>query len=228
MRQKILWSGLALALLLGGPAVAEEIVHFANGTTMVIMDHRVEEGMVHVRLGVDSSIAFPADSVDRITKAGKEVFDGSALEPGAHKNKMVAGPANTTPVIDTRVSGRPMSHQIRGEWIGNEVRNNPHVVRDPKTGIAAYRPFPNNEHPGLAALQATGRLDMLNVPPPNGVAQDPANGGFVNARPFGKGYIAKMPHETGIRRPMLTTPTVRPEAPNGNSSKSGSGSDGNQ
>jgi hypothetical protein len=229
MRHKILWSGLALALLLGGPVVAEEVVYFSNGTTMAILDHTVEEGMVHVRLGVDSSIAFPAASVDRITKAGKDVFVGSEIEGGAHKNKMVQGSTQTSPVLDTRVTGRPMSHQIRGRWIGNEVENNPHVVRDPRTGLAAYRPFPNNEHPGLAARQATGRLDMLNVPPPAGVAKDPKNGGVVGARPFGRGYIAKMPQDTGIRRPMLTKPTVRPEAPSkNNSSQSGSGTDGKQ
>jgi hypothetical protein len=228
MRHGVFWLGLALAVLLCGPVLAEEVVHFSNGTTMAILDHTVEEGMIHVRLGADSRIAFPADSVDRITKAGKDVFDGSGIEGGARKNKMVDGPANTTPVIDTRVSGRPMSHQIRGRWIGNEVKDNPHVVRDPKSGIAAWKPFPHSEHPGLAARQATGRLDMLNAGPPAGVAQDPANGGVIGARPFGKGYIAKMPQDTGIRRPLLTQPMLRPPAPKDDSPPQSSGSQGGE
>ena len=71
---------IALAWLVGVlliavlPASAEEIVFFTNGTSMPIKEHVVRGAMVHVDLGSDGFIAFPAAMILRIERAGERVI----------------------------------------------------------------------------------------------------------------------------------------------------------
>lgn len=207
MRRSAYWIGLAVALLAFGPAAAE-VIHFTNGTTMAISGYTVEDGMVHVGLGPDSTMAFPQSMVERIVNGSEEVYtsDGTAPEIS---NKMISG--STTPVIDTRVTGRPMSHQINGKWVGNTLEGNPRIQRDPSSGVAVYQPFGN---PGTDSpkndVRVTGRLDMLNSKAPASLAKEAAAQGLHGAKAFGRGFIAKMPEDTGIRRPMLNRFTMKP------------------
>ncbi len=201
MRRPTLGGGFLAALLAFSPALGSEIVHFKNGTTMAVLGHEVEGEMIHVQLAADSRIAFPAGMVERIVKAGEEVFRSSG-EATLFKNQMQEGVP--TPVIDTSVSGRPASHQIRGHWIGREEEGNPNVGRDGRSGLAVYKPWPDSDNPHKQARGLTGRLDMLDSPPANRTeGADPAAPG--GARPFGRGYIAKMPEDTGIGRPKFTS-----------------------
>lgn len=207
MRRPTLGAAFLAALLAFSPALGNEIVHFKNGTTMAVLGHEVEGEMIHVQLAPDSRIAFPAGMVERIVKAGEEVFRSSG-ETTTFKNQMQEGPP--TPVVDESVGGRPSSAQTRGHWIGREQEGHPNVARDGRSGLAVFKPWPNSDNPHKAARGLSGRLDMLDSQPANRTegAEVGAPGG---ARPFGRGYIAKMPEDTGIVAPKLSALTKTPK-----------------
>lgn len=75
--------GLGLVILLGLalPAAAEEIVYFTNGTSMAIRSHTVDREMIRVDLGAGSVMAFPISMVERVEKAGRDVFQGPGYRP---------------------------------------------------------------------------------------------------------------------------------------------------
>lgn len=205
MRRGDFGLALAIALTAVGSVAAGEIVYFTNGTEMLATDHSLEDGMIRVELGPNSSIAFPIDLVERIVRGDEEVFTGTG-KPAAARNQRVDGPQ--TPVLDTRVGGRPMSHQILGKWNGNNLEGDPHVMRDPTSGLAVYRPYPDADD-ARANRKLAGRLDMLTGPANQG--SERAGEVPIGARPFGRGFIGKMPGENGIRRPMLTSLTIKPK-----------------
>jgi hypothetical protein len=218
MRRIVAGVGALVAAVSLESAFASEVVHFKNGSQMAVLAHSVSEGMVHVVLGPESTIAFPADMVERIvSSSGEETFAHDGNAPSSVRNQRVAGDARS-PVVDTRVGGRPMAHQVRGRWIGNELEGNPHVGRDPGSGLAVYRPFPTAEN-GMKNVALTGRLDMLDAPAKAGVNH--AQEGPIGSRPFGKGYVAKLPEESGgkalKKSPMLIPrePDPVPPAPAG-------------
>jgi hypothetical protein len=64
----------ALGCLVAAPSRADEILFFANGTTMPIKSHLIKDGMIHVDLGAKASMAFPASAVDRIEMSGRPVY----------------------------------------------------------------------------------------------------------------------------------------------------------
>jgi hypothetical protein len=207
MRRKAIWIGLTALIFAAGPLLAQEVVYFTNGTTMPVMSHDVEDGMVHVALSPGSSMAFPMDQVDRIVKGGEEVFNSSLMDASTIKNRMHAG-ARVTPVMDTRVSGRPMSHQINGEWSGNKLVGNPNVERT-QGGMAVYKPYAGTGQAN-ESRSLTGRLDMLATRQPAGGASA-SNPNVPSAgRPFGMTTLAKMPGETGSAKPLLRRPTMKP------------------
>lgn len=195
MRARFFLAGLALLTLAAAPVLAGEVVYFKNGSQMAILGHAVEDGMLHVQLGPESNIAFPVEVVERVV-AGDNVTEFT--EDGVVTNKMVEG--KETPVLDTRVGGRPLSHQIRGKWVGNQLAENPRVRRDPKSGLAAYLPFLDDSRPRVSGRQVVGRLDMLSGAAKSGENDDPTTP--IGARPFGLGSVGKMPDEksTGAKK----------------------------
>jgi hypothetical protein len=137
--------------------------------------------------------------VDRITNAGQDVFtsDGTGTA-----NRMVEG--RTTPVVDLTVTSHAPSSVTRGKWIGNATPSNPHVSRDRTTGITVY-------DAAEGGAKVTGRLDILSGPPPAGLAPDPVTGQpppVLGARPFGRGYIAKLPGDVNPARRILLEMTA--------------------
>jgi hypothetical protein len=56
--------------LFSAPALAQKVIHFANGTSLPIKDFVIEDSMIHVDLGGDGYIAFPAEMIDRVEEAG--------------------------------------------------------------------------------------------------------------------------------------------------------------
>ena len=76
---------LTLALLLvvvwSLPAAADEIVYFANGTSMAIRSHKVDGDMIRVDLGAGAIMAFPVSMVERVMLGGRDVFTGPTYRP---------------------------------------------------------------------------------------------------------------------------------------------------
>ena len=77
----------ALGCFVAVSARADEILFFANGTTMPIKSHLIKDGMIHVDLGAKASMAFPATAVDRIEQSGRPVYTTG----GKMANQAVAG-----------------------------------------------------------------------------------------------------------------------------------------
>jgi len=79
---------MALFVLTSGAALADEVIHFENGTFLPIRSHTVNDNMVHVVLGSNASMAFPTSMVDRIERGGRLVWDPSVTVA----NRAVEGP----------------------------------------------------------------------------------------------------------------------------------------
>jgi hypothetical protein len=79
---------VALFVLTTGAALADEVIHFENGTFLPIRSHTVKDTMVHVVLGSNASMAFPTSMVDRIERGGRLVYDPS----DTMANRAVEGP----------------------------------------------------------------------------------------------------------------------------------------
>ena len=70
-----------VAFLAAGTALADDIVHFTNGTSMAVRSHRVEKEMIHVDLGANASMAFPLAMVEKVERSGHAVFANPAFVP---------------------------------------------------------------------------------------------------------------------------------------------------
>ena len=95
---------LASVGLLPPAVLADEVVHFTNGSEMPVRSHTVEKGMVKLDLGNSSFIAFPMTMVDKIVNSGQDVFLNPTFHPS---NQVVAGGASAagTGVGDTSIRG---------------------------------------------------------------------------------------------------------------------------
>lgn len=180
---------VTMAALAVGPAVAEEIIFFTNGTQMAIRGHSVEGEMVHVDLGDNAFMAFPFEKVERIEKAGENVF----LSPSSSStNKMI----KVEPVPGAApVSGRRGAHKTaweRARSHGTDNESNA-VERDPKTGLAVARPYSHSNQHGKRMLAAAGSHAVLG----GRYASTPEEG-MPGARMLGSGY--QLP---GVKPPRM-------------------------
>jgi hypothetical protein len=76
-RARLTVVALSVFVLASGAALADEIIHFENGTHLPIRSHTVKDGMVHVVMGSNASMAFPTSMIDRIERGGKLIYDPS-------------------------------------------------------------------------------------------------------------------------------------------------------
>lgn len=82
---------LGLVLLVAGPAVlADDIVHFTNGTFMKVQGYTVDGEMIKVVLGPNASMNFPKNLVEKIERAGRTVYPQGSSGPA---NVVAAGMA---------------------------------------------------------------------------------------------------------------------------------------
>ena len=92
-RGRILGIVLILGLASAGTVLAEEVVHFTNGTFMPIRSHTIEDGMVRVVLGAESEMAFPIGLVEKIESNGREIIIRSAAANVVQGGALGGGPA---------------------------------------------------------------------------------------------------------------------------------------
>ena len=85
-------------------ALAEDVVHFTNGAEMTVRAHSIEKDMVKLDLGGSSFITFPVSMVDKIVRAGQNVF----LNPVYH-------PSNQAVPVDPNSIPQPLPDRtVRG------------------------------------------------------------------------------------------------------------------
>jgi len=98
---------VALFVLTTGVALADEVIHFENGTFLPIRSHTVKDNMVHVVLGSNASMAFPTSMVDRIERGGQLIYDPSATMA----NRAVEGPDTPDIPGTVRLDAAPAIYQ---------------------------------------------------------------------------------------------------------------------
>jgi len=215
MRNKILISVFLGSCLLAGPAMAEQIILFSNGTSMPIRSHKIQGEMIHVDLGNDGFIAFPASMVDRVVEAGKDVV----ISPSSAGSNQVVGKVETDPTGSFPVQGqRPAKRQPRASAAATD--DAAEFGRDER-GMEVHRPFARSGHPAKARLAAVG--DRSSFQRRNG---DVRRGGKTvigptgsprGSRPTVYGMAVKAGGPTG------NSEAVPPPTPSGDSQGSGSG-----
>jgi hypothetical protein len=94
-------------------ALADEIVHFANGAEMTVRSHSLEQNnkTVKLDLGGNSFIAFPMSMVDKIVSAGKDVFLNPSFYPS---NQAIAGVSGGTVAGAPGTGSAVADNTIRG------------------------------------------------------------------------------------------------------------------
>jgi hypothetical protein len=150
MARKALISLAFAVVLVALPAVAEEIVHFTNGTTMVIESHELDGGTVRLNLGGDAFMEFPGAQIDKIETASGDV----AISSGA-SNRIV--PSNQ----GARVTGSRSPRQRGRTWstVTDSQPDDPRIGVD-SNGIAVTRPFANSTNEKRRTLSLTGRRQL--------------------------------------------------------------------
>lgn len=184
---------LVLAVALGSPVLAEQIIHFTNGDSMPIRSHEIKGDMIHVDLGGDGFIAFPASKVERIEEAGRDVL--GSVPSG---NQMTADPNGDFSVRGTRT--RPVK---RAPTVSDGRQIN---VEKDENGVLGYRPYADSPHAGKRQLRVVGdrriRRAMNNGPG----AEGPRGTTTVNGR--------HMIGPVGPKRGTAVKPYVTTLAPN--------------
>jgi len=104
-------TALFLGVVLGvvSSVWADEVVHFTNGTSLVIVGHKVEKDMISIDLGANASMSFPLSMVERVENAGRNVFTGESYRPS---NQATAG--YPQPVVVNGPSNAPVPSRMMG------------------------------------------------------------------------------------------------------------------
>lgn len=178
MRRSVLVLTVALVLLGAATSVtAEEIIYFANGTSMPVQSHRVEKDMISVELGAGSRMAFPVSMVDKIEAAGRDVYlnptyhpANQALPGSGGGSGSSAGPvyypvsgSGSTP---SRFSGA--SQRRRG--VGGSPDADPSRLGAPGGGGVEDSAIGGSPNEALRRLRVVGDRTRMVGPDPN----DPA------------------------------------------------------
>jgi hypothetical protein len=215
-RKSFVLTGLGLALILcAGTVSAEEIVFFANGTSMPIRTHEIRGEMLHVDLGGDSFMAFPLYMVEKIEKAGQNVIlkpsysAGNQIMPGA------GGDGGGRPDLSAAPIRRTST--IRGESTQQQAP----IDRKTKGMIGA--PVPDSNH-------TTGRANMKDNFDPR-MQRGRSRSNYINTKQIGSKRVVGV--DDSVRRsPVPASITEYQKAPtpppkedsDSSSSKSDSGS----
>lgn len=146
---------LAVAASLGW---ADEILYFKNGTTMPVRGHRVEGTTVHVDLD-SGAIAFPVEMIERIERAGKDVFLSASAT--ARANRVLEGGHTVTG--DYSVQGRVPARYSRSEQPDPPAEAAPNLIDSDDNGMAVYRPF-RGQGGARGKLSHTGSREVLSAP----------------------------------------------------------------
>ena len=206
----------AAVVLTAGVAWAEEIVYFTNGTTMPIRAHEIRAEMIHVDLGGDSFMAFPASMVEKIEQAGSHVL----LDPSSMGNQMVnsgqAANSGSRPVRGTV----PSRH---GDSNGSSesLKSQPVVETDEDMGIAVHRPYAGQGAKARRTTVATPLNSSARGKYRGTRPMGTSNVIGASAGPFGRRTKADV-EVMGFSMKTNATPSKPPKPDNNSSSSSGS------
>ncbi|ANM28525.1 hypothetical protein ABI59_01125 [Acidobacteria bacterium Mor1] len=178
--QALIRGFVVLGLLVSPAAFAEEIIYFTNGTTMAIKDHTVDEekDVIQVDLGSNGFIAFPRSRVERIERAGSNVYLSPSYQTEAPVVRRAAGGSNfslgssgggAAPVSGGASSSRRGASQAdrQRQWDSMLGQSGLSRVGSDLRGNAVQYKEGNNPNRSIRRMGATagavGRSDMLGA-----------------------------------------------------------------
>lgn len=193
---------LLALVIVGSPALADEIIHFTNGTSLPVLSHTIENGMVKINLGDEAMMAFPEYLVERIEGTKKKVA-GMGYESNFRKSGSGGGKSGD--------GGNQMIQDFSSVQ-EVQIRELPADVKiDKRTGMATHRPFAGSAASNKRKVSNAGNARAMNARMP------PGRGGMAGTRRMGSKHVIDRQHAGGDSR--LTTkrkvmPTLaHPNAP---------------
>jgi hypothetical protein len=191
-------------LILPGSASAEEIIYFANGTSMPIRSHEIKGEMIHVDLGSESFMAFPLRMVEKIEAAGKEVMLKPSFSGGA--NVMASGVPDPSGNYPVRGSHPGYHAQGKGpQIIRREDVNN---ARNGDTGVQVHNPAIGHSGQNRRGLGVAARTKEIGIP-------NPGNGDLLGTSKVGGRNVIGPDNRTGPdgkplpAQPLVISPTAK-------------------
>ena len=151
MRPKSVLAPAVLVLLVGS-ASAEEVIHFKSGSTLPVVSHKIEGGMIHVDLGDNAVMAFPMSVVERVVEAPRGVLFGRS-SAGA-TNVMSASPNGPATFAEQQEALPAL--QADGTVQGETDKREYDPAIDVVNGVAVYRPMAGAGNPAKADTAVTG------------------------------------------------------------------------
>lgn len=195
---------IVLAVALGAPVFAEQIIYFTNGDSMPILSYEIKGEMIHVDLGGNGLIAFPASRIDRIEDAGRDV-----LNPAGGRGNQISDRPDLESFPVTGHRRRPPERTVDDD---RKIK-----VEADDQGVLGYRPYADSTHPGRRQLRVVGdrriRRSFNNGPDREG----PRGTTTVNGR---HAIGSTGPKRGAFERPYVTTiaPNKSPGTAQGGSS----------
>lgn len=156
MRASRWFPAVVIVGVLVGPALAEEIVHFTNGTTMPVKSHTVVREMIHVDLGVNSYMAFPLYMVEKVTRAGEEVeLNRSTLA----RNRMAASHAVNASMVQTKstTEAAPLTME-------EKVRRYTAAARSGELGATPHEAVPGRHSTSVESIRSVDLDHSASAP----------------------------------------------------------------
>ena len=218
MRRNLLLSLAFLGLAFPGAVVAEEIVYFTNGTTMAIISHKVENEMVHVDLGSDAFMAFPEYMVERIEKAGDNVYlppsfrrtniatsrsGGAPVRMGGNVPNTASFPVSGSTSISSRFRGRPKNEKFGADWVTGYTTPG---SKPGAFGLQTHYPLSTHTNRAARKLGVVDGRPFMDTPPPS-VGGDQ----MIGAVRFGSKHVIMTPgHASPPARSTVGRIKVKP------------------
>jgi hypothetical protein len=217
--------------VLGGSVAADEVVHFKSGSTMPIVSHKIEAGMIYVDLGDNAQMAFPMSVVERVVEAPRGTMFGRGS--GGSSNVMSASP-NGAGEFAAQQEPLP-ALQADGTVNGQTEERGYDPAIDVVNGVAVYRPVAGSGNPAKADTAVTGHSrvrESRGGPGALNGARQVGTHQVIGAPKRRGGGSSSAPVITGISgrdgQVLPTNPPTPPPAPGGepqNGEAGGSSSD---
>jgi len=114
------WIPLLLTVFLAAvPVLADEILHFTNGTTMPVKAHTVVGEMIHIELGANSYLAFPLTQIEKVTRRGEAI---DLVRSIGERNRMAASHTVNAAMVDVESSGAGGEAKTMEEKVSDYTR----------------------------------------------------------------------------------------------------------
>ncbi len=152
-------------------ALAGEVVHFKNGTYLVVESHEVEGTMLRVRVGREGYLAFPLALVEKIEQGGSVISGASLVKSRANQvvsAGALSGPGSAGSGVGGSGAAAEGGHSSRARrsahpgsgpdpvLLGNYAAQA--LEPQPQHSDGIQRPFADHPNPNRRRITTTGNF----------------------------------------------------------------------